>query len=110
MTKYKYSDIHQMLKKKAFAKLTNANCAAFISMLLQESGCHFLSDVEKPYFTSLCNSVFPLESSPFFFLEEYLSIVALQGLPGPTGPEPGTCGCTVGEGALLCGDDFSGGT
>lgn len=66
------------------------------------------------YFTapSLCNSFFPLESSPFFFLEEYMSSGALMGLPGPTvaGPEPGMCGRTVEEAALLGGPDFSNGT
>lgn len=66
------------------------------------------------YFTapSLCNSFFPLESSPFLFLEKCMSIGALMGLPGQTvaGPEPGRCGRTVGEAALLGGPDFSNGT
>ncbi len=61
--------------------------------------------MSRNYFTapSLCNSFFPLESSPFFFLEEYMSSGALMGLPGPTvaGPEPGMCGRTVGEPALF---------
>lgn len=70
--------------------------------------------MSRNYFTapSLCNSVFPLESSPFFFLEEYVSGGALMRRPGPTlaGPEPGMCGRTVGEPALLGGPDFSNGT
>lgn len=70
--------------------------------------------VKTNYFTapSLCKSVFPLESSPFSVLEEYASRGALKGLPGPTvaGPEPGVCGRSVGEAALLGGPDFSDGT
>lgn len=73
-----------------------------------------LPSMSRNYFTapSLCKSFFPLESSPFFFLEEYMSSGALMGLPGPTvaGPEPGMCGRTVGEAALLGGPDFSNGT
>lgn len=73
-----------------------------------------VEDTPRNYFTapSLCNIFFPLESSPFFFLEEYMSSGALMGLPGPTmaGPEPGMCGRTVGEAALLGGPNFSNGT
>lgn len=41
-----------------------------------------------------------------------MSSGALMALPGPTvaGPEPGMCGCTVGQAALLGGPDFSNGT
>lgn len=105
-----------MYKNKAFAKLTNATCPllwfdySFFLKTLQERGGH----APRNYFTapSLCKSFFPLESSPFFFLEAYMSSGALMGLPGPTmaGPEPGMCGRTVGEAALLGGPDFSIGT
>lgn len=105
-----------MYKNKAFAKLTNATCPLCYDLItflkkktLQERG-----HSPRNYFTapSLCKSFFPLESSPFFFLEEYMSSGALMGLPGPTmaGPEPGMCGRTVGEAALLGGPDFSNGT
>lgn len=41
-----------------------------------------------------------------------MSSGALMGVPGPTvaEPEPGMCGRTVGEAALLGGPDFSNGT
>ena len=69
--------------------------------------------MSRDYFTapSVFKSFFPLEISPFFFMEDK-SRRLLVGLPGPTmaGPDPGRCGRTVGEAALLGGPDFSVGT
>lgn len=119
LTKYKYSSIQQMYKNKAFAKLKYHLSAGFTSVLfcfvfftLQGSGCFSPNESNHLTAPSLCNSFFPLESSPFFFLVEYVSSGALIGPAGPTmaGPEPGTCGRTVGEAALLGGPDFSNGT
>lgn len=80
------------------------------------SDCSQQSDILSPwtYFTapSLCNISLPLESSPFFFLSEYMSSGSQMGLAGPmlAGPEPRVCGRTVGEDALQGGPNFPNGT
>lgn len=110
-----------MYKSKAFAELTNATCpllyfVLFFPFFSPPFLFYPLNGGHSPrnYFTapSLCNIFFPLESSPFFFLEEYMSSGALIGLLGPMMPRPetGMCGRTVGEAALLGGPDFSIGT
>lgn len=107
-----------MYKNNAFAKLTNATCPLcyidfFFSFNTTRKWIKLSKYVKVLFYSaSLCNSFFPLESSPLFFLEEYMSSGALMALPGPTvaGPEPGMCGRTVGEAALLGGPDFSNGT
>lgn len=103
-----------MYKNKAFAKLKYHLSTVFRFTVFNTVRKWVSLPKYVNYFTapSLCNSFFPLERSPFFFLVEYMSSGALMGLPGPTmaGPEPGMCGRTVGEAALLGGPDFSSGT